>query len=546
MIDTKAMCHDAEIAADILIQRFRERYSMSIERKYTVTFDIDSSMADEEFAVMDMTNGAKITSGGKLGLIHGAGFILRQSIYTKDDVQLSTWRGTQKPKCSIRGVYFASHFHNFYHVAPLPELRRYIEDLALWGFNYIKLIYPFIDLKNEQDPECEIQISRLRQVFDVAHELGLKTCTSLNVNSGYKEFPREFSFTPHKDPTGRRGNSGNMLCPSIPDANMLVMHTNTWLMERMHPDSLDMVLTWPYDEGGCSCSECYPWGGNGFIRASKQAFQIARSFFPDVLRCVSTWCFDTPYEGEWEALYKSLQEEKWCDVILADAHEDFPRYPLDEHVPGGLPLINFPEISMWGLYPWGGWGATALPERFTGLWQQVGGILAGGFLYSEGIYEDVNKAVLSQFYWNGEADWQETLIQYAHYELGIEQASSFIHMISMIEKTHSQVANEGICDVSIARQTHDIAVEIDHEMQEWARKSWRWRMLFLRTLIDARRYQLAEESGMTTHWQKLNWKELLRLDKPVQDAFQEIIDICHCMKMYNGDMYHGRVRPVCD
>lgn len=33
------------------------------------------------------------------------------------------------------------------------------------------------------------------------------------------------------------------------------------------------------------------------------------------------------------------------NYILADAHEDFPRYPLDVGVPGRLPLLTFPEIS---------------------------------------------------------------------------------------------------------------------------------------------------------------------------------------------------------
>lgn len=51
---------------------------------------------------------------------------------------------------------------------------------------------------------------------------------------------------------------------------------------------------------------------------------------------------------------------------------------------GGLPLLNFPEISMWGRGPWGGWGANPLPSRFEGLWQQTKGFVLGGMPYSEG------------------------------------------------------------------------------------------------------------------------------------------------------------------
>ena len=67
---------------------------------------------------------------------------------------------------------------------------------------------------------------------------------------------------------------------------------------------------------------------------------------------------------------------------------------------GGLPLLNFPEISMWGNWPWGGVGANPLPARFQRLWDQVQHAVQGGFPYSEGIYEDMNKAVVAQFYWD--------------------------------------------------------------------------------------------------------------------------------------------------
>ena len=40
------------------------------------------------------------------------------------------------------------------------------------------------------------------------------------------------------------------------------------------------------------------------------------------------------------------------------------------------------------------------PSRFQRLWNQVKRVVEGGFPYSEGIYEDINKAVVVQFYWD--------------------------------------------------------------------------------------------------------------------------------------------------
>ena len=80
--------------------------------------------------------------------------------------------------------------------------------------------------------------------------------------------------------------------------------------------------------------------------------QAARVRFPGIKSVLSTWCYDTPPAGEWAGLARFLETENgWLDYILADSHTDFPRYPLEHGVPGGLPLLNFPEISMWGRSP---------------------------------------------------------------------------------------------------------------------------------------------------------------------------------------------------
>jgi hypothetical protein len=41
----------------------------------------------------------------------------------------------------IHGMYFASHFFNFYHVAPIEQVYRLQEDLALRGCNALMAWY---------------------------------------------------------------------------------------------------------------------------------------------------------------------------------------------------------------------------------------------------------------------------------------------------------------------------------------------------------------------------------------------------------------------
>ena len=123
---------------------------------------------------------------------------------------------------------------------------------------------------------------------------------------------------------------------------------------------------------------------------------------------------------EWEGLYKRLEngEGEWIDYVLSDNHFDrYPAYPHDhwDNSKRTQKLINFPEMSMWGRHPWGGFGATMFPERLKNLWGQVNNLVAGGMPYCEGLFEDVNKAVYAHFYWSGGTDYTPALDEYAAY-----------------------------------------------------------------------------------------------------------------------------------
>src|SRR5690606_21908111 len=86
---------------------------------------------------------------------------------------------------------------------------------------------------------------------------------------------------------------------------------------------LDAIIFWPYDEGGCGCDECWPWGARGFPKLSKEISYLARKKFPHIEIVLSTWVFDTPNAGEWAGLSKFLENNQgWVDYIMADSHED--------------------------------------------------------------------------------------------------------------------------------------------------------------------------------------------------------------------------------
>jgi len=296
--------------------------------------------------------------------------------------------------------------------------------------------------------------------------------------------------------------------------------------EKLADIGLDIVDFWPYDEGGCGCDKCRPWGSNGFLKLSRDFAQLGRRYFPNLKTVLSTWLFDTPPEGEWQGLDQALAKDaEWVDYIMADAHEDFPRYPLDVGVPGNRPLLNFPEISVWGNSPWGGYGANPLPSRFQRLWDQVKHVVEGGFAYSEGIYEDITKAVIAQFYWDRDQSARETLKEYIAYEFGSGVTDDVLTVIDILETSAGRYYQRQPVDPAEARRAWQLAEGVHSRLPEWARRNWRWEILHLRTLLDRERFG---GGGLET--------------PEAEAAMLRLIEIYHC-QIETDDPYHHRVRP---
>jgi hypothetical protein len=365
----------------------------------------------------------------------------------------------------------------------------------------------------------------MRQYARTARELGIQFATGIS-NTMFIGAPANIRAKHLPDPTGRRGNSGHPICPSNPEGHAYLMENARRLYEKLADVGLDILCHWPYDEGGCACEQCQPWGSNGYLKLARDLTELGRRYFPKLRTVLSTWMFDTPPEGEWLGLTDALANGKpWLDYILADSHEDFPRYPLESGVPGNLPLLNFPEISMWGNWPWGGFGANPLPARLQRLWDQVKHLVQGGFPYSEGIYEDLNKAVVLQFYWDPSRTSRETLEEYIAYEYGAGVTDHVLTLLAALENTASCAYENKLVDTEVVLRAYQMAAAVNARLPEWARCNWRWEILHLRAVLDRERFA---GGG---------------LESPAAEAaLLRLIEIYHC-QIETDDPYHHRVRP---
>lgn len=499
-------------AAGILARHIQQRCPAAVvtagESPATVELAVRPGVGAEGFTIADGPQGTvHIVGNDPRGVLYGVGKFLRSSRYDRGGFTPGTWRGVCVPRCPIRGIYLSTHFGNFYESASRQEVERYIEDLSLWGTNFVLLHFPHWQYASYDDPAARKMIEHLRWMMQAAKRVGMKVCISESINEGFTATPKEFLSTPVPDPLVRHGNFGVNLCPSKPAARELLLKTWDRLLDEFADPGVDFAAWGPYDEGGCGCKDCWPWGARGYVSLSRDITALLRKKCPHIKIIVSTWTFDTPPAGEWEGLSEALAEDNsWADYIMADAHEDFPRYPLEKGVPGGLPLLNFPEISMWGQNPWGGYGANPLPARFQRLWNQTQQKLSGGTPYSEGIYEDIGKAICSQFYWDPNRSAMDTVKEYAAFEYSPDVADDVAGVVEILEKNHKRDQIGPSAQEAFAR-----VERIETKLTAQARTAWRWRIFYLRALID-----------------REMWKTRGKLEgETLKEAFAELTAIYH-------------------
>jgi hypothetical protein len=140
--------------------------------------------------------------------------------------------------------------------------------------------------------------------------------------------------------------------------------------------------------------------------------------------------------------------------------------------------------------------------------------LNGGWPYSEGLFEDMNKAAMLQLYWNPEQPTIDTIREYAFFEFSPEVADDVVSIVNTLEKNFRRRGSIG----ADAIQAYELAQKVDAKLSSDTRKNWRWRILYLRALID-------KEMHLT--------KGALK-GTILKDSFAELTDIYHAENALPG------------
>ncbi len=494
--------------ASILASRLREYSGAEVVSSgpagLCIYLEIAAGIGAEGYRISDRPDGGiAIIGNDERGLLYGVGKFLRMSTYSDTGVTPGTWRGQSVPSKPVRGIYFATHFHNYYHQAPVEEITHYVEDLALWGLNSISVWYDLHHFSSLQDPNAQAMLARLRALLKTAKDLGLDASLTTVGNEAYASRPLELRADDttvnregyHTTNGPRIYNLGNEICPSKPGSMEIILGLYEERFREFRSVGIDYLWIWPYDSGGCTCADCKVWGANAYLKMSEQIARAYRRAYPNGKLVLSTWYFDRWGIGEWEGITQKFNANKpdWVDYIMTDNYGgQFPQYPLTHGSPGGVPMLNFPEISMYLHAPWGGYGAIPFPRYLQSLWNLTKTKLSGGFPYSEGRYEDMNKAMCAQLYWNPEKPTAETLREYVSFYFSPAVVDDVCTALNTLEQNIERYRDDSggvtrfiMKNTQGAEEAFRLVSEADKKLRSRVRQSWRWRIVYLRALIDS-------------------------------------------------------------
>jgi len=164
-------------------------------------------------------------------------------------------------------------------------------------------------------------------------------------------------------------------------------------------------------------------------------------------------------------------------------------------------------------------------------------VLMGGMPYSEGIYEDILKIQFAGYYWDKNRNYKDILSEYINYEYRSSDFDKIIEMMELIEENHVAVDEKRAPNLEAAKRAKEIAEEINEKLTPKAKACWRWRILYIRPILDLKRYEFYAAKGLSGEDGKFLMKRrsghFLKKDAEAQAMMRELSEL-YCCVDYNG------------
>jgi len=528
----------------------------STDAAFVLRFVLDPNVPAEGFRMTDCADGIQISGADFLALLYGAGHFLRKSNYTPDGMIPATWRGQSVPQNEKRVIQFCQHFFNWYQCCTEDELREHIEDLALWGLNGVSTVFSCLNLTGWDDPNLPNMVKIVRCLMKTAKDLTLKTgieFSNVDFMNHRAELRADYKYLLSK--------AGNLICPSAEGGYEYIEELFSKILSLIDDIGLDFIVYIAYDEGGCSCDKCWPWAGKGYYDMTRRLTRFAKKRYPHLEFWLFTWYVGhgDDHKDEWPSLYNRLQEDaakgdNWADYLLLETRDYYEQvyYPTWHGQPTPYTkMLTFPDVSMTGLTPWGAFGTVCTPALMERWEKPFENHCNGGYLYTEGIWDDINKAVMLEIYWDRSYPTNETLKDYCRYEFPGLAEDDFVRLVKLIEVSQEATnrINASPCDLSDCQEAWELAEKMNNAASPALQQYWRWRIVYIRAYLDLVRYTNCAEAGWPMRKKKTGWfrfwRRFLEHDQRSQDYLLELIHLYKAQEYEDQSKYayHYYLRP---
>jgi hypothetical protein len=246
---------------------------------------------------------------------------------------------------------------------------------------------------------------------------------------------------------------------------------------------LDNALWFAYDTGGCFDEACKPWITT-FLKLTEDLAAGLQQHYPGARAYVTDWATNDD-EGEMMADYLNHHPGTRLAGVWKEQWSAMERYArLDKR----FSLFIFLDVTEFG--GWGTIGAQPFPSMISydiGDGSRSG--ITGLMIYTEGIYDDFNKAMATQVAWNPSKDAGEFAREYASYFFGSSVADDFWRIVQRCERSwedaHSAAVelNVFIDDPINAEKLEQLTLSAGARLRPEIRSSWRWQVFEYRARI---------------------------------------------------------------
>jgi hypothetical protein len=306
-----------------------------------------------------------------------------------------------KGAMAVRELYAPAHFGNSYEVMGELEMRDVLNEAVYWGYNRYG---DWFDMDNCTDPFSDVQHYKLGHALWDKKTTNFRTAQSLGLDCDFIITPNHVYLdqcTPELLAEKKGRIFGELICPSIPTAHDIILQNYKNIFQDLQQSGVHLksISFCPYDYGGCACKACDPWILT-FAKLSHEISFIAAQYHPGI---------ETHMIGWWWKAEEHEMFAKWVDEFAPGwvksiyMHIPYRETDVSQAI---LPQkcerrafvhIGYAQVSKNDpIDKYGHLGPVIAAARLEKTVENLFVHNVTGYMaYSEGVYEDVNRAILA-------------------------------------------------------------------------------------------------------------------------------------------------------